>query len=155
MRNHAKEKCHRTFGVKMNRPMYETREDVSREWAVAEALGRAWNKEPVKLPKAYPCDIMMNGPSGPACFVEIKCRNIAWYMYPSLHISVQKVAHLMTLGEATMLPVYIAVQMDDCLLTHKIAHPYPITLGGRRDREDPDDVEPVFEISFDLFREVN
>ena len=138
------------------RPTYETESDVSREWACALKLAEAWDKIPQKLPKFYPCDIMMvsKKTNSPVGWVEVKCRNINWGQYPTLHISVHKVADLMTLAEASGLPAFIAVQMNDCLVAHKIAHPYPVVFGGRTDRNDPEDMEPVFDIPFSSFKRV-
>jgi len=134
----------------MTRPIYETRQDRDNERDVALALSRAWGCEVRQLPRMYPCDLVAYRGGAAKALIEVKRRNITLGQYPTLHIGLGKIASLTNL-QATGLQVFLVAALDDAILWHRIRPPYPVVHGGRTDRGDSADQEPVCEIDFNDF----
>jgi hypothetical protein len=144
------------------RPVYETPADMSREGRAVAALCAAWRCQSAKLPRFYPADAVLLRAAGEvAAFVEVKCRRHAFGKYPTLHLSILKVMKLSEMAAFTGIPALIVVGLEDAVYWRQVpapsggVFPFPVTIGGRRDRGDPDDVEPVFEIDYGSFRRVD
>jgi len=138
----------------MNRPVYETQQDRANERDVALALERAWRCDMRQLPRMYPCDLVAYRGSEAKALIEVKRRKIKMGQYPTLHIGLGKIASLTSL-RATGLPVILVAALDDAILSHRINPPYPVVHGGRTDRGDSADQEPVCEIDFNEFTVVS
>ena len=76
--------------------------------------------------------------------------------YSSYMISLGKIMSARMLHHVTRVPIVLAVQWQDrtgCVtLAGKGAPQYRVSMGGRRDRNDAQDIEPVALIPIDKFR---
>lgn len=135
----------------MARPMYETQTDVDKELEVMEFMESVF-KYPVtysKLPKSYQIDYgVYDGDKALKMVCEIKSRNIKLKTYPDLILSAHKMHELVnwhTRGIAARL----LYRLDDGLYFYRVttdAYQLNITEGGRTDRGDWQDIEPVYHI---------
>jgi len=105
----------------VNRPLYETQEDIQRETAVAAELCRAWKCQSRKFGKAYTLDYELLRDGEVVALCEIKCRFVSWDTYDTYMISIQKIKEA----------------------RHVNMEPDWTEQGGRTDRDDPMDIEEV------------
>ena len=148
----------------MTRPLYETKKNLQGEAAVAQKLASWINrKEPpytsqedlaevVKTPPRAPYDycVVKNGLI--QSLVEIKIRTNPHDKYPTYMISLDKVATCSLHAAVIGCPFYIVVQWADKLGRWKFNEDqYTAGLGGRYDRNDPLDKEPMIYISINDF----
>lgn len=137
------------------RPTYETEQDRAREREVMAALEARSGLKARQMPLRYPVDIaVLNADGKIRSFVEVKRRNISYGQYDHLHLSVEKVVYMKLLTEATSIPVHLCAYLKDGMYLTQITDEFnaPIEIGGRVDRGDPDDVEPVYCIPWGVFR---
>jgi len=135
----------------LTRPVYETSHDRANEKSVADILSIAWKCRTCQVPRFYPCDLVAYRNGQAKALIEIKRRRIVRGKYPTLHIGLNKVTHLYSLSVVSGLPAFIVAALDDAVLAHKVTPPYGVVSGGRFDRNDKDDQEPVCEIDFNDF----
>jgi len=134
----------------VSRPLYETSEDLGRERDVVANIEKRWSCQAQKLPMRYKLDyaLMRNGKV--SAWAEIKCRG---QRYATYLISLDKVSAGLRLSEISSLPFLIVVRYDDgtyyCTVTKDLV--YDIEWGGRKDRNDPEDQEPVLMIPMKFF----
>jgi hypothetical protein len=130
------------------RPLYETSADRANEKDLACSLGLLWNAMPVELPKQYMVDWAFQRGKEIAAFCEIKCRRVNSDTYPSLILSLAKWMRMVDLSKATGLPVFLIVKYADGLVKIIKADRMRqrVIVGGRSDRNDSQDMEPVVEI---------
>jgi hypothetical protein len=132
----------------MNRPAYETESDRSRELAVALHVAEPRLMTPHRTPRYYPCDWLFQPQADSSgnrehWLAEIKVRDAT---YSSYMLSLHKAAQLLTMGVAGgFMPVLIVAWLDRgevglCELRTGILRP---GYGGRKDRGDKQDMEPV------------
>jgi hypothetical protein len=136
------------------RPLYETQADRRREASVAQIISKKLNVKLVKLPIRYSVDYAAYDPETRLLksWHEIKCRNYAslqLFKYEHLILSLAKVMSGLQLAQTTEKPFYIFWSFLDrsiyCLeitgeLIKEVAD---VRSGGRIDRGDPQDVEPM------------
>ena len=135
----------------MGRPAYETQESLLNEAQVASKVAAIWGCDTDKMPRRMQIDYAISRDSIVCGFVEVKCRTKNIEDYPYYFIALTKVMEAKNLNQSTGLPCFLAVRsangkihmirLDEAEFTVKIA--------GRRDRNDPDDIEPCcfFEVS--------
>jgi len=137
------------------RPVYETRYNQGREWQAIIRFGQKYGRKPVKMPKFYHVDYAMTEKDTPkiTSWVEVKCRENPRDKYPTLILSVHKVQQGVQLANLTNLPFVLFVEWSDWAGHMRVDddHRFHVSLGGRYDRNDPQDVEPVFEIPISRF----
>ena len=129
------------------RPLYETPDDLAKETAVVEAVTQRWDVEAKKLPLHYELDYALYQEGFLKCYLEIKCRDVASTAYKTLILSAHKVAQAKRLGDSAGVPAVLVVRYTDCdlwiaLNDGTFLHQH----GGRKDREDEQDMEPVAHI---------
>jgi len=128
----------------MNRPLYETQEDIQRETAVAAELSRAWKCDTRKFGKAYTLDYELLRDNEVVALCEIKCRFVSWDTYDTYMISIQKIKEARKIADSRRLPAFIVVHYeDDIRFFHVNMEPDWTEQGGRTDRDDPMDIEEV------------
>lgn len=131
----------------MTRPLYETENDRRREAdAVRKIIGP---KDTVqKLPIRYGIDFVVFRDEKPYKWVEVKCRNNPRSQYDDLMISVAKIHEGIRLSQMTGVPFVLLVEWSDCIGSIRIYNTdgMAISWGGRSDRNDPQDMEPVYHI---------
>lgn len=129
------------------RPLYETQQDINNETSVAQILESAWNVSLVKLPIAYKVDYGVMSKGKFAGWVEIKCRNVVRVLYPDIILSVNKWLDGKRLANDTDTKFLLVVKFQDCICysdeTNKARE---VGFGGRTDRGDSQDMEPVIRI---------
>ena len=136
----------------MNRPLYETQQDKIAEARVAKKIADKWGCKPIKLRPTYIVDYALISANGFVSFMEVKCRNYTMSEMDKMGgfmISLDKLAkgiQLARVGKAYFtiavsakgVIYYYDIKSDNMLDCHD-----GLSFGGRTDRDDPQDVEPV------------
>jgi len=137
----------------MARPLYETEDDRKRELAAINRLLRGTEKTVRKLPIRYGVDfaIITNGEI--TAWAEVKCRNNSSALYPTLMISAAKIWQGVYTSINTGKPFFVVAEWTDKIGFTKIETVEGLSLGfgGRTDRNDSQDVEPVYFIPIKIF----
>jgi hypothetical protein len=144
------------------RPQYEKPSDLAAEKAmIAEAFPNV-NVVAHKLPQSYRIDYLLeyHGIQGiRRAWCECKARNVPFGTYEDYMLSLGKFAAGCELARSTGYPFLLLVHWTDCLTRYAIPTDprigYRIEMGGRTDRADWQDVEPVVMIPVDQFKKVN
>ena len=130
------------------RPLYETPENLKREAEVAEQIKAAWKCDVKKLPISYRIDYVILQDSKPVAVMEIKCRSA---MYEEMYLSLHKCMAGREMSKSVGLPFILVYEFKDKgIYWHKIGdEPLELAVGGRTDRGDWQDIEPmaVFRLS--------
>jgi hypothetical protein len=128
------------------RHVYETPENLKNEQVVAEQITSKWDIKVEKLKPLHHFDYAFIHDGKITGFLEIKCRTFASNTYWTYMISLEKVMRGMDYWERCNLRVILAVHWTDrigwCNLERE-GDGWEIVLGGRNDREDDQDMEPV------------
>ena len=124
------------------RPIYENAHTLRAEDEVAGRVGSRWRCALRKLPRSYSIDYMLMRDSVVIAWLEVKCRD---KRYDTLILSLGKVMEGRRLSRETGRPFVVVVSLPDGDFW-KVVTPdesLVIALGGRVDRNDPADMEPV------------
>lgn len=135
------------------RPRYERPEDLENEKTVRKILMQKWAVEMHKMPMAYHLDWMVTKDSKAVAFAELKCRDNSILQYPTLMLSMHKWMHGRQMAEEIDGSFLVIVKWIDGLYYHRqgtAAVTYGV--GGRKDRGDSQDMEPVVHIPTDSFK---
>ncbi|MDR9428809.1 MAG: hypothetical protein RI553_11970 [Salibaculum sp.] len=142
-------------GVAVVRPTYETESDLRNERDVVEVFNKLWGTQAYKLPRAYSLDYLLTRGSDAVAFVEIKCRQVPSGKYDTLMISMAKILKGRAITRETGIPSVLVVKWNDKTgYVHMPEIDMDIRVGGRRDRGDAQDIEPVCMIPINSFRGV-
>jgi hypothetical protein len=137
------------------RPLYESSKDLSNELRVSNILKNCWDVGFLKLPMAYHVDWAVVRGTEIKAFAEFKRRHNPKDRYPTFMISLNKFKNGRGLGQEIGVPFLIIVEWNDGLYycdTEAVARTYGF--GGRSDRGDPQDKEPVVFIDTKAFCKV-
>lgn len=140
------------------RPVYETEQNLSQEQAVALTISKAWDIGVRKLKKLYPFDWAFIYEGEVTGFLEIKCRTNASADYADYMISADKIRWACSMISAFDCRCILAVQWTDRLGAHNInpeQFNYVLEMGGRNDRGDDQDIEPVVKIPLKWFKTID
>jgi hypothetical protein len=135
-------------------PIYERPEDLTREEVFINEVAASWNADYHKLPIRYQLDYLITTKEGhPRGWVEIKCRNVASDLFETYILGLRKFMAGSELARTSGLPFILIVKFRDRDLMHKFDPDteYEIQWGGRNDREDDQDMEPVIHIPIASF----
>lgn len=136
------------------RPTYETQKDRSNEREVIDFLCSKWKCSAHKTPQFYPVDWSLTKGNAVKAMVEVKVRTKS---YDSYLISGHKWSEAIKSSEALGVPYLLAVcwpEMGRRVVRYvKVARGIHDRLihGGRRDRGDDQDMEPMVEINMNKF----
>ena len=127
------------------RLIYERPENIVAERAALKRACEVWRCSAEKLPMKYELDYLLLREGRGVAWLEIKSRTNVRSAYPTYMISLGKVMAARRLSEATQFPSFLLVQWAnvcgyvrlDSLLDFRTA------VGGRTDRGDEQDIEPV------------
>lgn len=133
------------------RPYYENQRDLSNEHLVATIL-KEKGIDLVKMPISYRLDFAMLRKGKVRGFAEVKTRNNRHDKYPTLMISLGKVMAARQLSEATGTRSILLVKFLDGLYWCDFASPFNLEIGGRKDRQDAADIEPVAHFPTEAFQ---
>lgn len=144
----------------MTRPLYETTADRTRESEVADVLCERWRCWRRKLPIAYGLDYALGRERRVCAFMEIKVRNYSLQRIDELGglmLSLAKWERARSLNKATGFPFSLAVGVSDGIFTATFRTPscfdgFPVAWGGRTDRYDWQDKEPIVLIETQRFK---
>lgn len=138
------------------RPIYETEADRNGELAAAKVIEKAYGCVVVQNKRKYPADYTISKNGTTVAFAEIKARTFPRKKYADYMISLKKVVETKAIAAEGKLPMLLFVKWTDGLFYLPLSDTLPsrIALGGRKDRNDPDDIEPCAFYSVDEFKEV-
>ena len=138
------------------RQAYETTKDQELEKNVITYACKIWNCEAVKTPKFYPLDWTLQQNRQIKGFVEVKYRKKS---YPTYLLSAHKWQAAINLSEMLNIPAILLICWPDengnriVIYTQmKRGTHSSIVHGGRNDRNDDQDTEPMVEINLDNFK---
>ena len=139
------------------RPLYESSQDIVSESKVLILIEKAWRCRGVKLPLKAQLDYLLLRHDRGVAWAEIKVRTNPRGRYPTYMISLSKVMAARELAGASNLPSVLIVQWTDSLgyIRMDTLENFHIAIGGRTDRNDTQDIEPVVLIPIDDFRGLN
>lgn len=137
----------------MVRPRYETPQSKAEEDRIASLLEEQWGFEVWKTRAYCPFDRVMVKGGAVKAFCEIKVRKAS---YPTYWIGLDKWAALVTYSEAVEVPCALIVAWpmagEEAVMAIRVKRgPRAIVMGGRRDRGDPDDIEPMVVLPIEEF----
>lgn len=135
------------------RPRYERPRDLTNEQRVAARM-KERGIELRKMPISYRLDFAMFRDGKLRGFAEVKTRNNRHDTYPTLMISLGKVMAARQLAEVSETRSVLLVQYLDGIYWCNFASPFEVAMGGRWDRADDDDVEPVAHFPIEAFKMV-
>ena len=141
------------------RPLYETEANRINERAVAKLIEGKWNCKCVKLKQAYALDYALIRDGKVIAFMEIKCRNYTMDKLNSMGgfmISVHKWLEAKAICDVSSVPLCLVVRTHDGVWYHKTSDFLNdgIGFGGRLDRGDDQDVEPVILLKGNRFKNI-
>jgi hypothetical protein len=127
------------------RLIYEKPEDIAAERAALDKACEVWKCTAEKLPIKYELDYLLLREGTGVAWLEIKSRTNSRTAYPTYMISLGKIMAARRLSEASQFPSFLLVKWSDycgyvrldSLLDFRTA------VGGRTDRGDEQDIEPV------------
>lgn len=140
----------------MSRPLYESERDRAAEHEVMElALAKIQDVDKfVKLPISYGWDYGLYGDGRLQAVAEVKVRK---QKYGTFFVSLHKVMRGFDYMRAG-LRAYLLVRWPDGIYGHRLMEPsvnaYHVDFGGRHDRGDNADQEPVVHIPLTQFRQL-
>jgi hypothetical protein len=141
----------------MARPIYESESDRKRERKVAEIVEQHFKCQLRKAPALFAIDFVAVRNGKPVAWVEIKCRNYSMARIGQMGgylISIKKLIAAKQLFEITGLKLALIVAATDGVYCHLISDftVKNLTIGGRTDRGDTEDVEPCALLDVSKFR---
>jgi len=138
------------------RPKYETEEDRNREAVVLSSVCRSWECAAYKLPDRYEFDYLLMRKKEGKAWLEIKVRTNERDDYPDYMISFAKLLAARRLSEASGLPSFLLVQWlrRKGLIRLDNIKNFRLSMGGRSDRGDVQDLEPVIFIPMPDFAQL-
>lgn len=142
------------------RPLYESDTDIANETQVMSTLSHKWGARFHKLPIRYHVDYAATKNGIVAAYVEIKVRKYSmdqidgWGGYM---ISVAKLQTAQQLCRISKAVFCLVVQCTDGLywIAIKDFSEFPVSITGRSDRGDAQDIEPCVLIPKSRFTKMN
>lgn len=143
------------------RPIYETQADLDGERAIADTLSAMWSCTFHKLPISYRLDYAVQRNCIVRAFCEIKSRKYTMKQISDMggyKISLSKWTAAKNLCSASGVPFLIVIQAKDGLWMKSFDHHsmprLPVSMWGRKDRNDDQDIEPCTIIPCSLFQKI-
>jgi hypothetical protein len=138
------------------RPVYECNKDIWNEHAVAQAI-ECWSGAQVRrTPKMYPLDFALVRNHEVVALAECKVRKNPRDQYPTYMLSAHKFVNARNFSKRLGLPALLFVRWSCGSLGYiDLSEPHErIGIGGRTDRGDAQDIEPVVHWKIEKFRRV-
>jgi len=147
------------------RPTYENKQSLDAERKTVETLSKMWKVRFIKMPISYHLDYSMVQKDSVVGFAEVKVRTNPITQYDTYMIALSKVLKARQLSEATKKPSILIVNWriinkdptkNDCIGWINFKREFELGFGGRKDRNDWQDQEPVALYPISMFKaEVN
>ena len=128
--------------------MYENDNDLRSEKNLISYVSDCWNVASYKLPMSYKIDYVMYRDDSPVGFAEVKVRTHTFGTFPTYIISLAKVMEARRLARETNTKSILIVSWTDRTGFLDFFSHHQIRHGGRSDRNDWQDQEPM--CHFDL-----
>jgi len=135
------------------RPLYESNQDRINESSIAEKIAVAWGCDVNKTPPKAPYDYCVTRGGLIKAIIEIKMRRNSHDHYPTFLLSVDKVVRCRQHAQLMRCPFVVVVQYTDTLKWWRFAEgEFTAEIGGRFDRNDDLDIEPVIHVPIQYFK---
>lgn len=134
------------------RPQYESSRDRDNEAAIAAEVASRFRAGYRKIPKSYVLDFAVTRNGKITGFMECKRRYNAMNKYPTIFVAMHKVDKAESFLACTGLKSIFAIQWDDQLGYILLDEPDFLEIGGRFDRGDEADQEPMAHYSIERVR---
>ena len=142
----------------MYMPTYESTDTLAAEREVC-AIIESGGFECEKLARKQVLDfaIRKEGDKKILWFMEVKSRTCKSDTYETYMIGMKKFMHMLQTIYLLRTRTALVVRFTDRIMKLWISSdvPHHLEMGGRPDRGDPDDFEPVVHLSMDLFEELD
>lgn len=127
------------------RPTYETQEDRERQTSTIAVIERRWNCVATALKAMSPIDYALCRGREIRAWAEVKVRTNPAGKYPDYMLSLHKWQDGIRQSEFTGLPFFLVVGFTDGVRFVRGYKDLQVkyAIGGRTDRNDPADIEPV------------
>lgn len=143
------------YNFQTYRPVYERPLDRDNEGQLAQLVTQKWKCTMSKLRDKSAFDYAAIRNDDVMAFIEMKTRKNEMHKYPTYMISFTKVFKAKQLNQALHLPVLLIVKWADAVGFTSLHNCKPsIKIGGRKDRKDPADIEPVALIPIKDFQRI-
>lgn len=138
----------------MTRQSYETEENLVKEREIADFIEVLWDAKLVKNPSSYRIDFGVIKKGCVKGWVEVKERKIGLTTYPTVILSLRKWMEGRNLAAGTQTRFFFVIQLLDgrILCTDETTTERDVKYGGRKDRNDINDFEPVVHIPISDFK---
>ena len=134
------------------RTQYETAQDLTRERQTIDEACRKWKCQPRKIPKRYRLDFALLRGGSIMAYAEVKCRKNPSHQYDTYMIAADKLANAI-FWQSAGIQCLLVVKWTDRTGWVNLADCDPqYGFGGRADRGDEDDQEPVAYIPITKFK---
>ena len=132
---------------------YENKRDLTNEIAAVAAILEHMKCDRFeKLPRFYRIDFLLMKGAAIKYFVEVKCRKNKQAKYPDFMLSMAKYFGMINWQLMSGIPALLVVKWSDGIGTMTLpAGGIKFGWGGRSDRNDDQDMEPVVLIPIDRF----
>lgn len=127
----------------MYRPKYESPKDLTHEKKILGYISRKWGISYCKMPITYKLDYAMYRNDNLVGFSEVKCRTNSVQDYKTYIISLSKVMSARRLSSVTSTKSLLIVSWSDAIGWIDFFSDFKVKQGGRSDRNDWQDQEPV------------
>ena len=130
------------------RQIYETQRDLDNEKSISGVIESVCNLSLKKMSMKYFVDFIALRNGKAVAVVEVKKRGNRHDAYPTLILSLAKYNRGVEFFKTNGLKFIFAVQFEDgCFFyEYEDADRFAVELGGRFDRNDAEDIEPVIHI---------
>ncbi len=137
------------------RPIYESRGDVDRQREAIAHLERMTASTAREMPHLAAWDYEMVRDGQTVAIVEVKCRTNAMLRYPTYMVAASKAAAIRDEAASRRIAGVILVRWTDAIGWVRLdrLRDWPAVMaGGRTDRSDPYDIEPMLHVPTSAFR---
>ena len=136
------------------RPVYETQTDRDLEAQVAYQVAAKFGCIAERTPRMYQMDWLLINKTLRS-FVEIKRRNVDHNIYPTLILSAHKWHYGCSMAERFGVTFILVIEYTDGIRYWETKDIKPdVQMGGRCDRGDDQDMEPVIHLPIGLFKKL-
>ena len=136
----------------MARIKYESQDNLRQEKNVLGHMSRLWDVSYSKLPLDYKLDYAMYRNDTLVGFAEVKCRKPSIKDFPTYIISLAKIMKARRLASVTGTKSVLIVSWSDATGWIDVFSDFTVKQGGRKDREDWQDQEPVCHFDINDFK---
>ena len=127
----------------MPRKKYESEDNLDKEKNVLRHMSVKWDVSYSKLPISYKLDYAMYRDEKLLGFAEVKCRQNSVHDFSTYIISLSKVIKARRLASVTGTKSVLIVSWSDATGWINFFSDFDVKQGGRSDRDDWQDQEPV------------